>query len=114
MLQWLTGSIGFHHVHHLAPRIPNYRLEACHNAHPAFGTARVLGIREGLRASRYALWDEAEDRMATFAEIDRTARAAAAAAFATEERRSVSVRQPSRSPDQGRRLPQGGPKPTVA
>lgn len=70
-LQWVTGNIGYHHVHHLAPRIPNYRLEACHNAHPAFATARVLGIRDGMRASRYALWDEAEDRMVTFAEVGR-------------------------------------------
>lgn len=70
VLQWLTGNIGFHHVHHLAPRIPNYRLEACHNAHPAFGAARVLGIRAGLRASRYALWDEANGRMSTFAEVE--------------------------------------------
>lgn len=70
VLQWLTGSIGFHHVHHLAPRVPNYRLEACHNAHPAFATARVLGIREGLRASRFALWDEAQDRMVSFAEAE--------------------------------------------
>jgi omega-6 fatty acid desaturase (delta-12 desaturase) len=52
------------------PRVPNYRLEACHNAHPAFGTAHVLGLREGMRASRYALWDEAEGRMVTFAEAD--------------------------------------------
>jgi omega-6 fatty acid desaturase (delta-12 desaturase) len=88
VLQWLTGSIGFHHVHHLAPRIPNYWLEACHNAHPAFGTARVLGIREGLRASRYALWDEAEDRMVTFAEIEpRTEKATARADKATSHPR---------------------------
>lgn len=80
VLQWLTGSIGFHHVHHLAPRIPNYRLEACHNAHPAFATARVLGLREGLRASRYALWDEAQDRMVTFAEAEGRAVAGAAPA----------------------------------
>jgi omega-6 fatty acid desaturase (delta-12 desaturase) len=70
VLRWLTGSIGFHHVHHLVPRVPNYRLEACHAAHPAFGTAHVLGLREGLRASRYALWDEAKGRMVTFAEAD--------------------------------------------
>lgn len=73
VLQWLTGSIGFHHVHHLAPRIPNYRLEACHDAHPAFATAHVLGLREGLRASRYALWDEEEGRMVTFADAERAA-----------------------------------------
>lgn len=73
VLQWITANIGFHHVHHLAPRIPNYRLEACHGAHPAFATARTLGIRDGLRSSRYALWDEAEERMVTFAEIERRA-----------------------------------------
>jgi omega-6 fatty acid desaturase (delta-12 desaturase) len=70
ILQWFTGSIGFHHVHHLAPRIPNYRLEACHHAHPAFAAARTLTFRDGLLASRHALWDEAGGRMVTFAEAE--------------------------------------------
>jgi omega-6 fatty acid desaturase (delta-12 desaturase) len=74
VLQWSTGNIGFHHVHHLAPRIPNYRLEACHRAHPAFGAANVLRLRDGLRASRYALWDEAKARLVTFAEAAAPAR----------------------------------------
>ena len=73
VLQWLTGSIGFHHIHHLAPRVPNYLLEECHHAHPAFAGARVLTLRDGLRASRYALWDEAAGRMVTFAEAGRAA-----------------------------------------
>lgn len=68
MLQWITGSIGFHHVHHLAPRVPNYRLEACHQAHPGFGVAPVLTLRQALAAWRYALWDEEAGRMVTFAE----------------------------------------------
>lgn len=67
VLQWFTGSIGFHHVHHLAPRIPNYRLEACHHAHPAFAAARVVTLREGLSGARYVLWDEETGRMTTFA-----------------------------------------------
>jgi omega-6 fatty acid desaturase (delta-12 desaturase) len=70
VLQWLTGSIGFHHVHHLAPRVPNYRLEECHLAHPAFAAVRVLTLKDGLRASRYVLWDECAGRMVTFAEVD--------------------------------------------
>jgi omega-6 fatty acid desaturase (delta-12 desaturase) len=74
VLQWFTGSIGFHHVHHLAPRVPNYRLEDCHHAHPAFADARVLTLRDGLRASRFALWDEAAGRMVTFAEAADTVR----------------------------------------
>ena len=69
-LHWLTGCLGFHHVHHLAPRVPNYRLEACHDAHPAFGTARVVTLREAFSAPRHVLWDEATGRMATFAEVD--------------------------------------------
>ena len=42
VLQWFTGNIGFHHIHHLSPRIPNYRLEACHNENPIL--QRVHGI----------------------------------------------------------------------
>ena len=68
LLQWMTGNIGFHHVHHASPRVPNYRLEACHSAHPGFTVASVLTLADGLRASRHALWDEGRGRMVTFAE----------------------------------------------
>ncbi|MBU8538853.1 fatty acid desaturase family protein [Falsiroseomonas tokyonensis] len=70
VLRWFTGRLGFHHVHHLAPRIPNYRLEDCHNAHPAFADVHVLTLRDALSAPRYVLWDEAAGRMVTFAEVD--------------------------------------------
>lgn len=73
VLRWFTGRLGFHHVHHLAPRIPNYRLEDCHNAHPAFASARVVTLRDALAAPRLLLWDEAEERMLTLAEVDRAA-----------------------------------------
>jgi hypothetical protein len=43
-LQWVTGNIGFHHVHHASPRVPNYRLEACRGAHPGFTLASVLTL----------------------------------------------------------------------
>jgi omega-6 fatty acid desaturase (delta-12 desaturase) len=68
VLQWFTGSIGFHHVHHLAPRIPNYRLEDCHGAHLAFALAKVVTLRDAFAAPRHVLWDEAAGRMVTFAE----------------------------------------------
>jgi omega-6 fatty acid desaturase (delta-12 desaturase) len=67
-LRWLTARLGFHHVHHLAPRIPNYRLEDCHNAHPAFASARVVTLSGALNAPLHVLWDEAAERMVTFAE----------------------------------------------
>lgn len=64
VLQWFTGNIGFHHIHHLDPRIPNYRLEACHRAHPAFAQATILTLRCGaLLSSRHCLWDEESKTM---------------------------------------------------
>jgi omega-6 fatty acid desaturase (delta-12 desaturase) len=74
ILRWLTGRLGFHHVHHLAPRIPNYRLEDCHDAHPAFAGAHVVTLRDALSAPRYVLWDDAGGRMVTLAEADQAAR----------------------------------------
>ena len=67
VLQWFSGNIGLHHVHHLRPGIPNYRLQACHDACPAVTSAvTVLGFRDALRAPSYALWDEALGRMVPF------------------------------------------------
>jgi omega-6 fatty acid desaturase (delta-12 desaturase) len=58
LLQWFTGNIGFHHVHHIDSRVPNYRLEDCHHAHPMFAEATTLTLTRGLLSSRYCLWDE--------------------------------------------------------
>ena len=63
LLQWITGNIGFHHVHHLNPRIPNYRLEACHEAIPALQTAFVMKPWRAMKSWRAALWDEETARM---------------------------------------------------
>ena len=57
VLQWFTGNIGFHHVHHLNPRIPNYRLEECHNSDVGFQSAPRLSFRNAIVALRYTLWD---------------------------------------------------------
>jgi len=67
VLRWFSGNIGYHHVHHLVPRVPNYRLRACHEAcEELFGTARVLTLREALIAPSYALFDESLGRMVQF------------------------------------------------
>ncbi|HMA50970.1 MAG TPA: fatty acid desaturase [Magnetospirillaceae bacterium] len=66
ILQWFTGNIGFHHVHHLNSHIPNYRLEACYDAIPALREAHVVTPWQGLRAWRAALWDEGAGRMVPF------------------------------------------------
>ncbi len=66
-LQWFTGNIGFHHVHHLMPRVPNYRLQACHEALLALGAnVRTLTLTTALRAPSFALWDETRGRMVPF------------------------------------------------
>jgi omega-6 fatty acid desaturase (delta-12 desaturase) len=69
VLQWFTGSIGLHHVHHLAPRIPNHRLQRCHDASPLLQTAPVLTLRSGVAALKLSLWDEEQRRMVRFDEV---------------------------------------------
>jgi len=62
----LTGNIGFHHVHHLNPRVPNYRLRTGHEAVQALRPMRPLGLRDGLDAPWLTLWDEARGRLGRF------------------------------------------------
>jgi omega-6 fatty acid desaturase (delta-12 desaturase) len=65
-LHWITGHIGFHHVHHLSSRIPNYRLRECHERTPALHLAKRLSLRESLRCTRLSLWDEERRRLVSF------------------------------------------------
>jgi acyl-lipid omega-6 desaturase (Delta-12 desaturase) len=69
-LRWFTGNIGLHHVHHLAPRIPNHRLQRCHDENPLMQTAPVVTLRSGMTALRLALWDEDRGRLIRFDQID--------------------------------------------
>jgi len=68
-LQWFTGSIGFHHVHHLGPRIPNYNLQQCHDENPMFHRATVVTLRQSVSALRLALWDEDAGRLVRFSGV---------------------------------------------
>lgn len=69
ILRWFTGNIGFHHLHHLAPRVPNYRLAECHEGCPDIsGTATALSLWKAIGACGYALWDEEAGRMVRFSE----------------------------------------------
>jgi omega-6 fatty acid desaturase (delta-12 desaturase) len=70
VLQWFTGNIGYHHIHHLNSRIPNYHLPACYDEQPAFRHAVTFGLRESLRCSAMKLWDADSRRMVTFAEAE--------------------------------------------
>jgi acyl-lipid omega-6 desaturase (Delta-12 desaturase) len=73
VLQFFTGNIGFHHVHHLSVGIPNYNLQAAHELSDALQAVPELTLRDGLRATRLKLWDERTGKLVTF----RAARASA-------------------------------------
>lgn len=73
VLQWFTGNIGLHHVHHLSPRIPNYRLQECHDRTPGLHAVPAVSFRGGLRAMWFVLWDEEGGRMVTFSAAGSTA-----------------------------------------
>lgn len=62
LLQWFSGNIGFHHIHHLSPRIPNYKLEACHNQNEIF-QIEPLTLRTSLKSLHIRLYDEDRHKM---------------------------------------------------
>jgi acyl-lipid omega-6 desaturase (Delta-12 desaturase) len=66
ILQWFTGNIGFHHIHHLSPRIPNYFLESCHNDNPLFQQVKPLTLRGSARSLSLRLWDERQKKLVGF------------------------------------------------
>jgi len=68
VLQWITGNIGFHHVHHLSPKVPNYNLEKAHEAVEPLQKATTITIRTSLKALRYRLWDEERKVFLSFKE----------------------------------------------
>jgi len=70
ILQWFTGNIGLHHVHHLNPRIPNYRLQQCHDAVDDLGDVPVMTLGSAFKAMFYVLWDEKLRQMVTIRSAD--------------------------------------------
>jgi acyl-lipid omega-6 desaturase (Delta-12 desaturase) len=79
-LHFVTGNIGYHHIHHLSARIPNYNLRRAHEANPIFHSVPTLSLTDGLLAVRLKLWDEPTGRMVTFAHAHAQARTAQAPA----------------------------------
>ncbi|WP_379153083.1 fatty acid desaturase [Paenibacillus sp. sgz5001063] len=69
LLQWITGNIGFHHVHHLSPKVPNYNLELAHNASTPLQHATTITIGTSLKALHFRLWDEENKGFVGFREI---------------------------------------------
>jgi acyl-lipid omega-6 desaturase (Delta-12 desaturase) len=70
LLHWFTGNIGYHHIHHLASQIPNYRLRCCFNEIPELRHVTRLTLRESLHCARLKLWHEEQSRLIGFRELE--------------------------------------------
>ncbi len=69
ILQWFSGNIGFHHLHHLSPRIPNYNLERCHLSDPMFTEVKPMTLLSSLKSITFRLWDENSRKLVGFAHL---------------------------------------------
>jgi acyl-lipid omega-6 desaturase (Delta-12 desaturase) len=66
VLQWFSGNIGYHHIHHIRPRIPNYNLQQCYDETPAMRAVEPLTIRKSLKSPFLSLWDETQKKIVSF------------------------------------------------
>jgi acyl-lipid omega-6 desaturase (Delta-12 desaturase) len=69
LLQWITGNIGYHHVHHLSPRIPNYKLEEAHENTPPLQNVPTVTLSTSIESLKFHLWDEEKKNFVGFKEI---------------------------------------------
>lgn len=74
VLQWFSGNIGFHHIHHLSSRIPNYNLERCHRSNPMFEQVVPLTFWGSFKTLSYRLWDENARKLISFGKLRRQRR----------------------------------------
>ncbi|AIC93265.1 MULTISPECIES: fatty acid desaturase [Shouchella] len=69
IIQWLTGNIGYHHVHHLSPKVPNYYLEKTHENTPPLQTATTITLKKSLESISFRLYDEENQTFISFKEM---------------------------------------------
>ncbi|HUS86324.1 MAG TPA: fatty acid desaturase [Bacteroidales bacterium] len=75
ILQWFSGNIGFHHIHHLSPMIPNYNLEKCHKENKMFGVIKPVTFIPSLQTMSLRLWDEKMGQLISFRKYRKSATA---------------------------------------
>lgn len=73
LLQWMSGNIGYHHVHHMRPGIPNYRLQECYTAVPELQQVKPLTLKQSLGSLRLNLYDEERRQLVSFRSLRRPA-----------------------------------------
>jgi omega-6 fatty acid desaturase (delta-12 desaturase) len=69
LLQWFTGNIGLHHIHHLSSRVPNYALQQCHDENPIFQRVSIITFWASLQALSLRLWDEEQQKLVGFGHL---------------------------------------------
>ncbi|QGQ44265.1 fatty acid desaturase [Metabacillus sediminilitoris] len=74
IMQFLTGNIGYHHVHHLSPRVPNYKLEEAHNNTEPLQNVPTITLASSLQSLRFRLWDEKKKNFVSFKDVKSLAR----------------------------------------
>jgi omega-6 fatty acid desaturase (delta-12 desaturase) len=74
VLQWFTGNIGFHHIHHLSSRIPNYALQQCMEENPEFQDVTTITLWSSLKSLGLNLWDEEQRQLVSFRQLKRLQR----------------------------------------
>ena len=74
ILQWLTGNIGYHHVHHLSPRVPNYKLEEVHNNTEPLKNVPTVTLASSLSSLNFRLWDEESKKFVGYKHLKQVAK----------------------------------------
>ena len=69
VLQWFTGNIGFHHIHHLSPKIPNYKLPKCYKENTEFQEVKPVTFFSSLKSLKLRLWDEKKKKLVGFSAL---------------------------------------------
>ena len=90
VLQWFSGNIGYHHIHHLSPDIPNYYLPKCHQAEPLFQTVKPVTLFSSLKALTFRLWDERRQKLVGYGVL-KTARRGNVFTFEEEFQREIAT-----------------------
>lgn len=71
LLQWFSGNIGFHHIHHLSSKIPNYKLEQCHKENEAFHRVNPVTFISSMKSLSLRLWDEKRQQLVSYRQAER-------------------------------------------
>lgn len=79
ILQWFTGRIGFHHIHHLCPRIPNYYLAKCHSEHPMLQEIKPITLSSSFKSLSFRLWDQESNQLVGFGHLRKLRKSQSAA-----------------------------------